>query len=513
MIKKIIPALLAAALLLSAVACSGGDKPAGTGDETSETTLVMEPSALNELISSIGEATIENEKKIDEAYLAYWSMPEEGRAMVTKYDELLRLRSELTKKYVVKEYKDSRIPHERILIGGYGWRYGSDEEAQALVDSHFDFMWNCSVETLERFGLGAFCYAGFLGFPVSKNMSEEEFRAAVEGKNFDRPNLWCIDFLDEPSRQDLIKLWNTGKIVSEELLPQCGFIMNLVPLYATADDVPEYDKLLDAYCDTVGSVNDIISFDHYIYAPENAHYKIQGESRTTSMLKNFQMLSDRCIENGYDLYAIIQNVDVWKADPNTEGFYTVSADMMKFQAYIALAFGSKAIVWFETGYPAGTPVNADGTRNEAYDKLEEVNGDVKALEPVYMRYTFDSNVVICGKASRKLRAKIDFYDGSRNPADLKQTAITDVTAGNPDVIVTGHFKKNVGEGDAFMFVPLSTSDFQEGANQTSSISFRTTDPDAVVTAYRRGIPTVLKAVDGVYTVTINGTDAVFVTVG
>ncbi|MBR5767415.1 MAG: hypothetical protein IKX86_01885, partial [Clostridia bacterium] len=155
MIKKIIPALLAAALLLSAVACSGGDKPAGTGDETSETTLVMEPSALNELISSIGEATIENEKKIDEAYLAYWSMPEEGRAMVTKYDELLRLRSELTKKYVVKEYKDSRIPHERILIGGYGWRYGSDEEAQALVDSHFDFMWNCSVETLERFGLGA----------------------------------------------------------------------------------------------------------------------------------------------------------------------------------------------------------------------------------------------------------------------------------------------------------------------------------------------------------------------
>ena len=509
--KKTILSVLIVALLLSFAACSGGEKP------EPEVTTVRDNAAaaadFDSAVASIGEATVENEKKIDDAFAAYWSMPQEARDLTKKYGELTALRSELVKKYVVKQYRDTRIPHERILIGGYGWRYASDEEALAFVDSHFNFMWNCDVDILNRFGLGCFAGAGHLGIPVSKDMSEEDFRAAVEGKNFDRDNLWCVDFIDEPSVYDIPKYWRTAKIVAEELLPQCGLFMNLLPFYAFADDLRDYERYLDTYFDTVGKSTDIVSFDHYVYAPENEHGKMEFGSPMVSMLKNFEMLSERCRENGHDLCAILQNVDVWKPDVNAEGYYSVSAEMMKFQAYVALAFGSKAIAWFETGYPAGTPVDPDGKRNEMFDKLEEVNGDVEMISPVYMRYSFDSNVVLCGKASRKLKSKIDFYDGSRDPADLKQSAVTDLTAGNTSVLITGHFKKNVGEGDAFMFVPLSESDFQKNTNTVSSVSFRTSSPDAVVTAYRKGIPVRIEPVDGVYTVEIRNADAAFVTVG
>ncbi|MBP5255620.1 MAG: hypothetical protein J6Z80_01055, partial [Clostridia bacterium] len=114
--KKTILSVLIVALLLSFAACSGGEKP------ESEVTTVRDNAAaaadFDSAVASIGEATVENEKKIDDAFAAYWSMPQEAREMTKKYGELTALRNELVKKYVVKQYRDTRIPHERILIGG-----------------------------------------------------------------------------------------------------------------------------------------------------------------------------------------------------------------------------------------------------------------------------------------------------------------------------------------------------------------------------------------------------------
>ncbi|MBQ4065424.1 MAG: hypothetical protein IJD10_04930, partial [Clostridia bacterium] len=50
--------------------------------------LPADAAALDALISSIDGATIENEDKIDRAYLGYWSLSEEERASVTGYETL-----------------------------------------------------------------------------------------------------------------------------------------------------------------------------------------------------------------------------------------------------------------------------------------------------------------------------------------------------------------------------------------------------------------------------------------
>ena len=111
----------------------------------------------------------------------------------------------------------------------------------------------------------------------------------------------------------------------------------------------------------------------------------------------------------------------------------------------------------------------------------------------------------------------DFSDeflAARHPLtgmDIK--TITDLTAGETTKsLLMGYYEKNVGEGEAFLFVNSNTFDFEGSNSETSTVSFRTVSPSSVVTAYVKGIPTILTPVDGVYTVTVVDADAVFVTV-
>jgi len=105
------------------VSCDDGADDGVTTDPTTEAPEidpVLAATQMDAMIAAIDGATLENAAMIDDAYLAYWSLPEAARAKVTSYETLQTLRSELTKAYVVKEYKDDRIPHNEIILGGYG---------------------------------------------------------------------------------------------------------------------------------------------------------------------------------------------------------------------------------------------------------------------------------------------------------------------------------------------------------------------------------------------------------
>ena len=69
----------------------------------------------------------------------------------------------------------------------------------------------------------------------------------------------------------------------------------------------------------------------------------------------------------------------------------------------------------------------------------------------------------------------------------------------------------MGEDYAFLFVGCDDIYAMEG--ETATVTFKTADPAAIVTAYVKGVPTVLDPDEnGVYTVAMTGADAVFVTV-
>ncbi len=508
--------------ILGLVACNESETSDTTGitteapDTRPTLDIPKDGAAVDALIAAIDGATVENTEAIDLAYLGYWSLDDAERAKVTGYETLQTLRSELTKAYVVKEYKDDRIPHNEIILGGYGCAYSHDAALQALVDCGFDFMWNAAGlsnrELLDRFqqhGLGLFMNAGYTGLPVSYTITEEDFRAAIPNMYPDHEAVWLIDHTDEPNHYNMINLWRTGKIIAEELFPHSAYIQNMLPVYATRDHLEEDPLYSRTYLNVVGTFNDIICFDHYMYASQNDGGLGAGNNKLSVWLDELNLLSSWCVKYDKDLYAIIQNTDVW--NPNTPE-YDVSADMMKFQAYTAMAFGAKSLSWFYTGAANCFITDAEGNRNEMFDMLKETHDGVLAMEPVYMRYTYKSHVLLYDEKSPISRT-MEVYQGNKDPEAMEQSSLANFTVSENSAALIGAFDKNVGDGEAFLLVGCNNYRFHNNKKQEVTVTFTATDPTSILTAYVNGIPTVLEPdANGVYTVTIHHTDAVFLTV-
>ncbi|MBQ4065605.1 MAG: hypothetical protein IJD10_05850 [Clostridia bacterium] len=502
------------------VSCGDGADDGVTTDPTTEAPELdpaLAATQMDAMIAAIDGATLENTAMIDDAYLAYWSLPEAARVMVKGYDTLQKLRSELTKAYVVKEYKDDRIPHNEIILGGYGCAYTHDAAMEALVDCGFDFMWNTAMlsdrETLDRYqsyGLGVFMNASYhTGRPFGYTITEEEFRAGIPDTFADHEAVWLIDHVDEPNHNNMINLWRTGKIISEELFPHSAYIMNMLPVYATRDHLEEDPLYTRTYVNAVATFTDILCFDHYLYAPENDYGLGEDNNKLTVWFDNLNILSSLCMEHDKDLYAIIQNIDVWHYD---DPQYTVSTDMMKFQAYTAMAFGAKSLSWFHTGHANDFITDAEGNRNEMFDMLKETHDGILAMEPLYMRYTAKSNVLLYDEKS-PIKTTMEPYKGNKDPKAMKQSSLTDIQVGKKNAVLIGAFEKNVGEGEAFLLVGCNNYRFNKNEKQEATVTFRAVDPNAVIIAYVNGIPSVLRPdANGVYTVTIHHTDAVLMTV-
>ena len=499
----LVVALLLSVLLITACSGNGDNGNTATTEGVTEAPTVRptldlpkDGAAVDALIAAIDGATLENEDKIDLAYLGYWSLDEAERAKVTGYETLQTLRYELTKEYVVKEYKDTRIPHNEFLIGVY-YSDGvyDDQYAQAVVDAGIDFVWcpytadPAAMDLYQRYGIGVFMNLIFTGIPGSFHMTEEYFRDAVSGKTYDHEAIWLIDHLDEPGHPSYyVDLWRSGKIIIEELYPGCGYLQNLLPQETESD--------VSLYVNAIGTHTKALSFDHYLYSTGNL----------LPWLRDLYVYSKYGREGDCDLYVIGQ-VGNWEEKG------ALNQNQLKFQVYTAMAYGAKSFTWacWNDGWWKYGMVDRDRNKTERYDMVQEINRDLKALEPVYMRYTGQSNVVIYDNAP--IKKTLQDYEGNQDVNAMTQTSLTDITAGDNSGILLGHFEKNVGKGEAFLFMGLNNYHFHNNKTQIATVTFKTTDSSAVLTAYVKGIPSVLTPDEnGVYAVEIVDADAVFVTV-
>ncbi len=451
--------------------------------------------AVDALIASIDGATLENEDKIDLAYLGYWSLTDAERAKVTGYEALQSYRYELTKAYVVKEYKDTRIPHNEFLLGTY---YGDgvyDEQYfKDVTDAYLDFVW-CPytadknvMDLYQRYGIGVFMNLTFTGVPTD-NRDEESFRAAIAGKTFDHEAIWLIDHMDEPSHAPMfISLWRNGKIISEEIFPNSAYLMNLLPSL--------HEEYIAAYADSIAPLCDIISFDRYVYSEYDA----------PGWLNNLSLNTSVCRKADADLYVIGQ-VGNWEE----KGPLTMN--QLKFQIYTSMAYGAKSFTWacWNDGWWKYGMVDSARNKTEQYYFVQETNRDVKALEPVFMRYTGASDVLLWDNCPAK--KTYEDYEGNTDVSAMTQSTLTDLTIGDNSVMLIGHFEKNVGAGEAFLFMGMNNFRYHNNKEPYAYATFKTADPTSVVIAYVKGIPSLLLPDEnGMYTVEVFGADAVFVTV-
>ena len=194
----------------------------------------------------------------------------------------------------------------------------------------------------------------------------------------DHPAVWGIDIGDEPSALDFP---HYGKVFNRvrEIFPNQFPYLNLYPGYAmvpwnTPDEVvaqlgvKNYAEYIEAYCRSVDS--DYVCFDFYPYA-----------ANVPMFWENLGIVADACRKTGRSLWIVLQVNSL-----HPEVF--TSTNRLRLQAYSALAFGAENIFWacYTAGWWNNQVLDENGEKTEQYDKLKQVNSELKALGEVYMKY-------------------------------------------------------------------------------------------------------------------------------
>ncbi len=520
-VMSLVVIALAAVMLFS---CGRQNGPGQVTDTETETDAVTEPppdytdlpgtaAEVDALISSIPGAETANAALIDRAYMAYVLLDDGEKQAVTKYEKLQEIRYELTKKYVVREYRDTRIPHNRFLLGACIFWTVDDEHMQQLVDCDIDFVyWGNQPESelWEKYGIGVIGpsnYAGAPGWrgsfdskseikinPLNPPPSEEEIRAHLDANHKDYPMLWGIDMGDEPAVGEF-KGMNSIASITKEYIPDAAVLINLFPNYASRSQLgaTDYISYINQFCQKVKS-SDYICYDHYYFGVP-----------LSKTLQNMQIVADAAKKYGYEPWVILQS------NRSKDTYPPVEENMLRYQAYLAMTYGYKSVIWacWSPGWWLDNVLDSAGNPTNTYYELQKVNAELKALEPVYMRYTGVSNAVLFGEKSEYAS---DSYIKGEKISTLKQNAITDIKCGSDEILAVGAFKKNVGQGEAIMFSDSTDRYFENPDRGPSTVTFRTVKENAVVVSWVDGLPTILSPENGVYTLKINGSHAAFVTV-
>lgn len=268
----------------------------------------------------------------------------------------------------------------------------SEEHIRDLSDCGIDFVVCMSndrpaLDLFEKYGVGAILSGVVPGWwggdgsnagKLAETNPMEKYAAAIE--NFeDHPAVWGIDIGDEPSAVDFPYYGKVFEAVNNGFENQFAYI-NLYPNYASIakNDEEEtvnqlgtetYAEHIDAYCKNFPA--DYICYDFYLYS-----------INVSKAYENLRIVADACLKTGRDMWIVLQvNSHV------PEKFIT--ENMLRFQAYSAMAFGTQNITWacYTGGWWHNNVLDTKGEKTEQYEKLKKVNAEIKKLSEVYMKFS------------------------------------------------------------------------------------------------------------------------------
>ena len=291
---------------------------------------------------------------------------------------------------------NKRLDRTKLNIGTYILQPYARSEAHIkdLADAGVDFVigMNYDVPALDlfqKYGVGAIV-SGILpgwwggdGHNAGK-MAESNPLAKYDeaaAKFVDHPAIWGIDTGDEPSALDFP---HYGKVVEKtnQLFPNQFAYLNLYPNYASvAKNTSEetvnqlgtatYAEHIDKYCEYVGL--DYICYDFYVYSHKNEN--IDGK------LENLRIVADACLRSGRSMWYVPQVNSLFPE-------LWISENMLRFQAYSAMAYGTEVITWacWTGGWWTNQVLDTDGNKTEQYEKVKKINHEIKKIGEEYMKY-------------------------------------------------------------------------------------------------------------------------------
>ena len=309
----------------------------------------------------------------------------------------------------------SRMDRSRLQIGVYCLAPYARTEAHIrdVRDCGVDFIYGipasdratldlCRKYSLGVIATGAVPFWHGMGGEQAGQMSAlrplETYTTAL-AQYADHPAIWLMDYVDEPSARDFPYIGTVTDLLKAQIPAGVIPYINLYPNYAsvvgnTAKQTcsqlgtATYREHVDAYVRHVPL--DYICFDFYLYSVRGA----ARERKLQRFYENFHDVAEACRATGKSLWFIPQV-------NSSYGELWLSANMLRFQAFLAMAFGAEQIDWAcwsriaedETpdmpglvGWWTNNVLTLTGERTEQYGKLKTVNMELRRLGDRYMRY-------------------------------------------------------------------------------------------------------------------------------
>ncbi len=294
-----------------------------------------------------------------------------------------------------------RMERNRLNVGAYIL------QPNARTERHIREIKECGVDFIvcmqndrpaldlfQKYGLGAVVSGVVPGWwggngenagTMAERNPLERYAAAAE-EFADHPAIWGIDVGDEPSALDFP---HYGRVtaLTERLFPNQFAYLNLYPNYASVAEnsalqtvnqlgTATYEEHIRRYCENVGL--DYLCYDFYPYSLTPDRTSFYGINRA---YENLRAASNACRATGRSLWIVLQ------VNSNRPGEW-ITLHQLRFQAYSAMAFGAEVITWacYTAGWWHNQVLDEKGEKTEQYEKLREVNGELRAMGEAYMQY-------------------------------------------------------------------------------------------------------------------------------
>jgi len=176
---------------------------------------------------------------------------------------------------------------------------------------------------------------------------------------------------DEPSVSDFGSLAKWARRV-QAVDPDHLAYVNLFPDYANAQQLgtATYQDYVDRFAKEVPVP--MISFDYY---------PIVGRSVRASWYANLEVIAAAARANHKPFWAFALSL------PHYD-YPTPTVAHLREQVYSDLAYGAQGIeyftYWAAGGLGGGSPIDAAGKRTPVYDRVKQVNAELRALSPIFI---------------------------------------------------------------------------------------------------------------------------------
>lgn len=268
--------------------------------------------------------------------------------------------------------------------------------------------------------------------PFSKYDLYSEYKDIITG----------VHICDEPNKETMDEMANKTLVEDfKKVYPNANYIVNLSDItWPNGRGYDTYDDLLNHYSTAVMSQFDVpyISVDCYPF----------WNTKDERILENYYKIASVAKEHNAKTTMILQS------STGKEFKDTLSEGDMRWQAYLAIAFGADSLQYYCYSLPKGHAynyciLNEDGTPSVLYDYVKEINAEVQSFSDVVLAYNWDDAISIAGAEVQSLRVNYLIYDifDYKTFKDPKHYVSV---SGTHDLVVSRFTSEKYGE--AYMFV-------------------------------------------------------------